>query len=502
MKRYIISVDRGSTNVKAVVFDTAGEEVLVSSCASQKPVSIRPGWWEQDMQIIWESTASAIKTIFEQGIRAKEVLGVFVSGQGNGLMPIDKYGQPSRMGILSLDSRATGILAKWMADGRYDQVLRENGMPLAVGSPLPLLAWFRENSPEEFAAIDKVLFSKDWVNYKLCGIIGTDPTDASGAGMMNIRENRYSYEIFEKLGLSDITEKLPEIHPSHQILGKVTKEAAVQTGLREGTPVLGGSHDIAAFPYGVGTIDSKQWVCIVGTWGMNLHAVTSPDGQPAAFYHTCPGYYLSGAGDGNSGGCQDIMLDILYGAEKDAAAAQGKSIYEYVENLIEEHKETQILFQPYLFGNSISRVAGAGFYGIKNWHSKEDWFKAVLEGIVMGHLANMRGLPGYEEIAFIWLIGGGAKSRVLGQLFADISGKPVRIAVTSEITARGGALNALVGLGICKSHEEAAIPVRMKREYRPESKRHEFYKKKFEIFCEASEANVKIWEKLNDLCSN
>lgn len=499
VKKYVISVDRGSTNVKAVVFDTKGEEILVSSRACQKPVSVLPGWWEQDMQIIWEDTAAAIKAIFEKNIKAEEILGVFVSGQGNGLMPINTSGNPVRMGILSLDSRATEILTRWMDDGRYERVLCQNGMPIAVGSPLPLLAWFRKNSPEEFAAIDKVLFSKDWVNYKLCGIIGTDPTDASGAGMMDIREHRYSYELFELLDLPDIADKLPEIHTSHEIIGRVTKEASLQTGLLEGTPVLGGAHDIGVFPFGVGTIDTKQWVCIVGTWGMNLHAVKSPEGQSAAFYHSCPGYYLAGAGDGNSGGCQDIMLDILYGAEKAAATEQGKSIYEYVGDLVENCGETQILFQPYLFGNSVSRVAGAGFYGIKNWHSKADWFKAVLEGIVMGHLANMRPLPGYDEIEFIWLIGGGAKSKILGQMFADISGKPVRVAVTNEITARGGALNALVGLGICSSHEEAAIPVAMKREYKPNKEKKQFYKRKFKIFCEAAEANVEIWRKLDEL---
>lgn len=501
MKKYIVSVDRGSTNVKAIVFDMAGEEILVSSRASQKPVSFHPGWWEQDMQLIWESTADAIKDIFKKGIKAEEILGIFVSGQGNGLMPVDKERNPVRMGILSLDSRAASIVKQWITKGYYDKILHQNGMPIAVGSPLPLLAWFQENSPEEFARIDKLLFSKDWINYKLCGVIGTDPTDVSGAGMMDIRENRYSYELFEELGLSQIIGKLPPIHPSHTIIGKVTEEASRETGLLAGTPVLGGAHDIGAFPYGVGTLDSRQWVCIVGTWGMNLHAVESPDGQHSAFCHTCPGYYLTGAGDGNSGGCEDIMLDVLYGKEKKSLSEQGKTIYDYVENLVEDREPTQILFQPYLFGNSLSQVAGAGFYGIKNWHEKADWFKAVLEGIVMGHLANMCKLPGYEEIEFIWLIGGGAKSKVLGQLFADISGKTVRIAATNEITARGGALNALVGLGICKNHEEAAIPVRMKHEYIPDEKKHKFYSKKFEIFCEAAEANVEIWEKLSDLCN-
>lgn len=499
LNQYIISVDRGSTNVKAVAFNTEGREVAKASRASQKPVSQRPGWWEQDMQLMWEDTVSVIKEVVQTKIKPEEVIGVFVSGQGNGLMAIDRTGEPARMGILSSDSRATEILTEWMRDGRYDQIVHNNGMPLASGSPLPLLAWFQKYSPEEYKVIDKVLFSKDWINYKLCGVIGTDFTDVSGAGMLDIRRNQYSYELFPLLGLFDMKEKLPEIHASHEIIGRVTKKAAKKTGLPEGTPVLGGAHDIGSFPYGVGTLDPTQWVCAVGTWGMNLHAAVSTEGYPSVFCHTCPGYYLTGAGDGNSGGCEDIMIDILYGVEKEEMASQGSSIYEYVEEQVETRNLTQILFQPYLFGTSLSRVAGAGFYGIKNWHSKADWFKAVLEGIVMGHLANMYELPEYGALSSIWLIGGGAKSRVLGQLFADISGKPVKIPVTNEITARGGALNALVGLGICRDHKEAAIPVEVKREYMPDWKKYEFYQKKFAVFCKAAKMNVELWKELDEL---
>ena len=499
MSQYIISVDRGSTNVKAVAFDIAGNEAAKSQKAGQKPVCVAPGWWEQDMQTTWEDTASAIRELTMTGIRPEEIAGVFVSGYGNGLMAIDQFGHPSRMGILSLDSRASGIVTEWMEDGRYDRVVRDNGMPLAVGSPMPLLSWFRRYAPQEYEAMHKILFSKDWINYKLCGVIGTDPTDVSGAGMMEIKKRQYAYESFDLLGISGIREKLPDIHMSHEIIGRVTKEAAEQTGLVEGTPVLGGAHDIGAFPYGVGTLDPTQWVCAVGTWGMNLHAATSVEGHTSVFCHTCPGYYLTGAGDGNSGGCEDIMIDILYGKEKEELSEQGKSVYEYIEEQVKDRKETQILFQPYLFGSSVSHVAGAGFYGIKNWHSKADWFKAVLEGIVMGHLANMSALPEYKDLSFIWLIGGGAKSSVIGQLFADISGKSVKVPVTSEITARGGALNALVGLGICRDHKEAAIPVKVKQEYFPDRKKNEFYRKKFNVFGKAAKMNVELWKELDGL---
>jgi len=496
MKEYIIAVDRGSTNVKAVVFNTRGEEILVSVCASPKPVSLRPDWWEQDMDEIWESAAKAIRGVFAEEIRPEDILGVIVTGQGNGLMPIDKDGNPAGKGILSTDSRAAEIVSGWQADGRYEQALRTVHLPFAAGSPLPLAAWFHTNDPAVFEAMDKLLFSKDWVRYKLCGTVCTDPSDASGAGLMDLCKSTYAYDVFDLLGVGCIRDKLPEIRPSHQVAGSVTKEAAARTGLLAGTPVFCGAHDIAAYPFGIGSADPKQLVCAAGTWGMNLLPAKSLDGLPAALYHSVPGYYLTGVGDGNSGGCLDNMLGTLCGEEKRLAAAQGRSLYDYIEDGLLDREPTGILFHPFLFGSDV----GASFYGIKNWHSKTDILRAVYEGIVMGHCANIRAIPGHGAVDFIWLIGGASKSAVVGQLFADITGFPVKVPAVREVTARGGALNALVGLGICKDHAEAAIPVSVRAEYLPNPDMQEFYARKFAIFEELMQVNSGIWTKLSCLC--
>ena len=466
--KYVVVIDRGSTNTKAVVFNTQGDEILVSSCASPKPVSLRAGWWEQNMDSIWEVAAKAIRGIFDTGmVSPAQILGVIPVGQGNGLMCIDKNGKPSRMGIHSLDSRAEAVLAAWQADGRYAKALETIGTPFFAGSPLPLLCWLRENAPGELEAIDKALFSKDWIAYKLSGVIGTDPTDASGAGLMDIRRNAYAHSTFDLLEAGFIRDKLPEIRPSHQIIGHVTKEAAAQTGLREGTPVLCGAHDIAAFPFGVGAVNTRQPICALGTWGINLVPAKSLDGLPAAIYHTVPGYYLTGAGNGGSGGCLDLMLGML-----------GVSSYDQAEELIAGRTPTDIIFHPFVFG------AGANFYGIKSWHGKADLLLAIYEGIAMGHCLNIGVIPKWEESECLWLVGGGAKSKIFGQLFADISGLTVKIPLINEMTARGGALNALVGLGVYKNHEEAAIPVRVKIGHKPDPERRAFYARKFELFKE------------------
>lgn len=499
MGKYVLVIDRGSTNVKAILFDTKGKEAFVSSHPCQKPVSVKPGWWEQDMDQMWEDSVKAVKGLFEQGVSPEEVKGVIVTGQGNGLMPIDKDGNPSRMGMLSLDARAGSIVGDWIADGSYDKIVEVSHMPFGAGSPLPLLAWFKKEQPEEYAKMDKILFSKDWIRYKLSGSLCTDLTDASGASLMDLTKKEYAYDEFEFLGLEDIKDKLPEIHKSHEQVGKVTEEAAKATGLHAGTPVFCGIHDIAAYPFGIGTFDSRQVISVMGTWGMNVIPVKDMTGAPAGLFHSVPDYFLSIIGDGNSGGCFDIMIDNLCQGEKTEAEKKGISVYQYLQEMVEETRPTGIVFQPFLFGHSFCGDAGAGFVGIKNWHTKADIMRAVYEGIVMGHYMNIQAMPDYKDFKCLWLIGGGSKSKIFGQLFADITGLTVKVPCNNEITARGGAMNAWVGLGEYANHEEASILPEIAVEYVPDREMREFYQKKQEVFCRLYEMNKEVWPQLNEM---
>jgi L-xylulokinase len=414
-------------------------------------------------------------------------------------MAIDKDGKPSRMGIISLDSRSGDVINGWMADGRYVQAMQKVSMPFGVGSPMPILAWFKANAVEEYKNMDKVMFSKDWIRYKLSDVFCTDQTDASSAGLMDLSKSEYAYDVFDLLGIADIRSKLPNIRQSHEVVGSVTKVASQQTGLIEGTPVLCGATDIAAYPFGIGSVDSKQLAVVFGTWGLNIIPVKSFEGLLVALYHTVPGYYLTGLGDGNSGGCLDIIIDTLCENEKILAHQNAISVYEYIENMIVDSKPTSILFHPYIFGSIFNNSASAGFYGIKNWHKKADVLRAVYEGIVMGYYAYIQAIPGNDKFESMWLIGGGTKSKILGQMFADVTGLTVKMADTSEITARGGALCALVGLGVYANFEEASIPPSIRVEYKPNPEMQSFYQKKFVVFNEISQANTNIWSKLSEL---
>lgn len=500
MKKYVIVVDRGSTNVKAVVFNTLAEVVLTTTYANPDPVLPQPGWRELDMELNWKSVASAIRRIFENGIRPDEILGVIVTGQGSGMTFIDKDGQATS--ISSLDNRTADIYNGWQADGRFGQAAQLSGTAFVAPSALPLLAWFKTNAPEVYQSIDSVMFIIDWMNYKLTGVIGTQWTDMSNAGMMDLRTGKceYANDVLELFGIGDIKDKLPPIQKCHELRGAITKEAATETGLLEGTPVLAGIYDITAFPFGVGTVNPKELVHALGTWAISVRPIASmAECGMMSMYHPVSGYYLTGMGESIAGCCLDFVLNTLCEYEQQEAEKKGISVYRFVEDMIADREPTGILFQPYVFGSIFNKEAGAGFTGVRCWHTKADMLRAVYEGIVMGYKAYSGLIAGADQCDVHWIVGGGAKSKIFGQMFADIFGVTVKVPVTSEITARGAALCALVGLGVYKDFEEASIPVAVQAEYKPNPDMQAFYAKKYAAFAENVQALQGTWSKLSAL---
>jgi len=502
MSKYIIALDAGTTNTKVVVFDTEGNEILITSRPTPASQQANADWLEQDMQQVWDLTAEALQEVFNRKdieIRPEDVLAVVPTGRGNGLIGIDANGELVTKGIQSSDFRSKHIFSEWAEDGRIAEAQKRVRSSILPGSPMPLAAWYQQNDPETLAKIAKVLFAKDWVRYKLSGSLVTDPTDASGAALMNVPEGGYATEVFDQLGVGFLADLLPEIRPSHEIVGHVTEEGAAQTGLLPGTPVLCGVHDIGAYPYGVGSLNPKEIVSVVGTWGISMAPAEGTDGLPTAMFHSVPNYYLTGLGDGNSGAALDVMIAHLCAEEQQKAAAEGVSIYDYLERELLHRKPSGIVFLPHLFGGMTNPEAAAAFVGIRNWHERPDIIRAVFEGIVMGHLANLSFIPGYDDMETLWLIGGGSKSKLFGQLFADITGRVIKVPVTEEVTARGGALHALVGLGLAKDHHEAAIPAEIRAEFHPNPDLKDFYAKKYGVFQELATISPHIWTTINQL---
>lgn len=497
MKReYVLVIDKGTTNLKAVLFDMEGNEKVQVSKPCGAPVSLKPGWCEQNMDVMWDMALEAMREICELLDSQEEIRGVGVTGHGSGIFLIDKAGNPVREGILSLDTRTFELVEKWKDEGKAEWFFERMKAEVLPCYPVSLLAWMKQHERENYDRIDKILFVKDWIKYKMTGKASTDYTDAGPSCLLDVQSMDYCYEVFDKMGISEMKNALPELIPSYQNAGKITQEVALKTGLKEGTPVFSGIHDMMSCPFGIGNMQTDQVVSVVGTWGMNFTATPERSGA-FSFPHVIPGHFLTGQLDGNSGSVQDRMLKLLCPEEEYKSA--GMSIYKYAQKKAMEARDSGLIFQPYLFGALYDAAACGGFYGLRDWHTKSDMLKAVYEGIVFGHYANIKTIAGYENFSTLWLVGGGAKSEYMAQLFADITGLHVKTALTDEVTARGVALSMLVGLGICESYQDACISVEVKDEYIPNPEKVEFYKKKFKLYEKISRQMTEVWQDMKKI---
>ncbi|MBC8571185.1 FGGY-family carbohydrate kinase [Zongyangia hominis] len=493
---YVLCLDKGSTNIKAVAFDLGGRQQKVSSERCRQWSTPAMGWIEQDMEEIWGASCRAISGIFDERIRPDNILGVGVTGQGSSIFPIDASGNPVRPGILSSDGRGAAIMDRWQESGQFERGCALSHFRFSTGSAITLTRWLKEREPENYEKMAAVLFSKDWIRYRLTGDISTDPTDACGGPWLDLDTFTYSKDFLDVFDMGDLLPKLPPLRASHAIAGQVTGEAARVTGLKAGTPVITGIHDMASFPLGVGRLGEDEMVTALGTFGFSvMHGRRGGRGPESLNYASpVPGELWRAEGDCNTGSCLDHMVAELCRMEREEAEKLGISVFQYIDERLDLERVSSLIFHPFLLGSLSDAKACGGFYGLRSWHGRADMIKAVYEGIVFSNYSNMLRMERFDRVKRLWLVGGGARSDPYGQIFADVTGLPVRVPEGGEVTARGVALGLLTALGVCGSFDAAMdLPVAVRREFVPDPGRHAQYQKKFALYARLEREMKPLW---------
>ena len=480
-KDYVCVVDRGTTNVKAVLFDMDGRESFTASVPGQIPVVLKPGWFEQDMHEIWNTAVKAVRQVTAWLSDGDRITGVSVTGQGSGVYITDKDGNPVRQGITSLDTRADEIIQELGEEGILDWWYSQAHRKLGKESPLAHLLWLKKYEPEKYEKSSHILFSKDWLKYCLTGEYSTDLTDAYPNAMIGQDEKTYFYEGLDRLGIGEKKDALPPLIPAHEIAGYVTAKAAAETGLPEGIPVLSGAHDMMASCMGTGRAGCDYLLCTIGSWGGNYMVTPERRENISSSPHIVEGTYLTVYMDGNSGAVFDRMLRMHY--SRPGEALNMRDAYRMAEAQARNAKYKDLIFLPSLFEALDEGNAGGGLYGLKNWHTGDDIMLAIYEGIVMHHYERVETkLVDAPKAETLYLGGGGAGSSLFAQLFADMFNRPVQIPDCDELAARGAALAALAGLGVKKDIRDALIPVSVKKTYCPDPENHKAMMEKLEIY--------------------
>ncbi|MDR0718059.1 MAG: hypothetical protein LBF78_00365, partial [Treponema sp.] len=264
MKEYMLGIDVGTSSVKVAA--VSGEGGLLGIQSGKIGITRRrPLWAEQDMDVLWEVTASCIRACLENtGLKGEDIAVVCCAGQGDGAWMINADGRPLGLAPLWCDNRAASIIEKWEEDGILAEVYSKNASILWPGSLAGIMAWHRDNDPESLKKLHKALCCKDWINYCLTGNIATDTTDGT-IPFSNIKDRRLDEEILSLLELDFLNDKLPPVKNSSSVIGDITPQAAALSGLARGTPVVTGCLDVAANAVGAGVVEPGQALLILGT---------------------------------------------------------------------------------------------------------------------------------------------------------------------------------------------------------------------------------------------
>lgn len=492
----LLGIDNGLTMTKAVVFDAKGRVRAIARRRIAQSIP-QPRHVERDMAALWKATAEAIREAV-QAAGGPEIAAVAATAHGDGVYLLDREGQPLGPGILSLDSRAGAIVAGWEADRTSSLALPLSGQMPHASAPSALLAWIREHEPERYARIGHVLACKDWLRCCLTGTIGTDLTEAS-TSFTDVTTQDWSGEVLEIYGLQALRSALPATARPDEVVGRITAEAAALTGLRAGTPVVAGLHDVTASALGIVGHCKGTIAIVAGTYSINETVSHAPKTDPRWFCRNGlrKGEWNNMAISPASAANYDWFLDTLTGADRTRAEAEGQSVHALVEPEVRAalQRSSTVLFHPYLYGSPHGSQASGGFLGLHGWHDRGDLIRAVIEGIAFNHRVHVDALREGFQPTEARLTGGISRSPLYAQIFADAIGLPVTVTETDEAAAWGAALCA--GAGVRLFPEPTADPRDQGlTTFTPDPDRSAALETRFRLHCDLAAALSPLWPRI------
>ena len=489
-RELLLGIDVGTTISKCVVFDFEGNEIAAARCptAVQHPI---PASSEIDMRDVWNAVSSSIRELVSKhGISGDSIKALGVCSTVAGVWLLDKNKKPLRNALLWNDGRAAPILANWETEGVMQAIFDISANAIFPGMTLPSLRWLADNEPQTLQEARYLMCGKDWVRFNLTGEIHSDVSDLSQMPCDN-RTRYYSDELFRLCGIQDYIHLFPSVVKSHEVIGTVTKAAAEETGLKEGTPVVTGLGDVQASMLGAGAVRPGDACSIVGTSSLNNVVLDYPTFEPSGIGFTfMMGDNLWLRSLTNTSGTINLewFINNFYTDEKIRAEGLGTNVYQVMEEIASSIPlgSGGIIYHPYLNTTGVSApfrnaAARAQFFGVEIDHDRRFLLRAVYEGLAlaMGELYDL--IP--AEIPEVIVTGGGARSPFWCQMFADCTGRRMVIPEGTEFGGKGVAMLSGIGIGIYKDFEDARRRTfHMARSHEPDPLKTRQYEKVYSLY--------------------
>lgn len=488
---YLIGIDIGTSGTKTVLFDTDGR--IAASAGEEYPLyHPATGWAEQDPEEWWRAACHTIRKVIDaSGISASEIAAIGVTGQMHGAVLIDRNSKVLRPAILWCDQRTAAECEQITAIIGRNKLFEIAANPAITGFTAPKVQWVKNNEPELFGKIYKVLLPKDYIKYRMTGRFASEPSDASGTLWLDVKRRAWSGDILTELGLSP--DQMPEILESHLVCGHVKSEVADLTGLLEGTPVVGGAGDQAAGAIGSGVVSPGVTSCTIGTSGVVFVSLDRPiedeQGRVHVFCHAIPETWHVMGVTQSAGLSFRWLRDHVCGEEVAAARALGLDPYQLMTGQAEKALPgcRGLIFLPYLMGERTPHLdpkARGAFIGLSAVHGKTDMIRAVMEGVAYSLLDCFHVIRGLGlSVNEVRAAGGGARSRLWRQILADVFCEPVKTVSAEGGTARGAAILAGAGVGVYGSVSDGcAKTIRVGDALRPNPALSGEYQKNYHLF--------------------
>ena len=434
---YLLGMDIGTTNMKANIMDEHGN-IAASASAPNRLIFPGPNMAEQDPELWWNNAVSIFREVTSAAGPeiVKRIRGICISSQTVTLLPVDRNGEPLRNAMIWMDGRSRAELDQIIDTIGFDRYVSIIGAQPDAGFLASKLLWFKNNEPELFGKTEKILQTSSYINFKLTGKMTMDLDQAGRSQCLNITTMRWSDEVSQAIG-ADLNQLLPQPSEVTDVIGEVTAEAAAETGLAAGIPVIAGASDAMASMYATGLTRLGQAGESSGTTSLIFvgcdHA--TPTNLPLVT-KACPIRempYIFDAPITASGASLKWYLDQLGEPEKQYAEKNGINVFQHLNELAEKVPagSNGVLYFPYLMGERAplwNSYAKGMFIGISMDTTREDILRSVFEGTsysIRHVIETIREAGGVAES--LRITGGGAKSRTWSKIKASVLRMPVYI---------------------------------------------------------------------------
>ncbi len=493
MGEVLLGIDIGTSACKVALFDVTGN-VLAQTNVPYALYYPQPGWVEQDPDEWWAAICRGIRQVVEQsGVAPGEIAGIGVDGQSWSCIPVDRDGNCLARTPIWMDTRANQICQDVKSGIGFERIFGTAGNDFLPSYSTPKMLWFKSERPEVYEKTYKFLQSNSYIVYRLTGVMSQELSQGYGIHFFDMKTCTYDAELADLLGLS--TDLVPELYECDAVVGGVTAEAAGQTGLTAGIPVVAGGLDAACGTLGAGVYLPGQTQEQGGQAGGMSICLDEAKAHPKLILspHVVPGLWLLQGGTVGGGGvlrwfrqefgAQESFDDLTEAAASVPAGSDG------------------VIFLPYMAGERSpiwNPDAKGVFYGLGFHKTRAHMIRAALEGVAYSLQHNLMtaaeiGVEADELIA----MGGAANSVFWTQIKADVTGKTIRVPASDTATTLGAAILAGVGTGIYGSYDEAVKrTISITRVHTPDPERHAVYRKGMESYLKLSRAMTQVFSEI------